>query len=77
MVKRRWNKHSGVSDNIFSIVKCNPNITTSGIIVKLKEQNIKVTWKLVNSYLEEFEKDKKVVRVKIGDKHKINFWNIK
>ena len=76
-MKRRWNKHAGVSDKIISIVKCNQNITTSGIIVKLKEQNIKVTWKLVNSYLEEFESDKKIVRVKIGDKHKINFWNTK
>lgn len=76
MIKRRWTKHSGINDKIFSIVKKNKSITTSGIIVKLKEKDIKVTWKLVNSYLMEFEKDKKMKRVMIGDKHKINFWNI-
>ena len=76
MVKRRWNKHSGIGDKIFSIVKSNKSITTSGIITKLKDKDIKVTWKLVDSYLMEFEKDKKIKRVTIGDKHKINFWDI-
>lgn len=73
---RRWEKHSGVDEKIISILKFNRDMTTSGIIVKLKEQDIKVTWKLVNSYLEEFEKDKKIKRIEIGDKHKINFWNM-
>lgn len=75
MIKRRWKCHLGVPEKILSIVKSNKDITTSGIIVKLKEQGIKVTWKLVNSFLIEFEKDKKIKRVQIGDKHKINFWS--
>lgn len=77
MTKRRWKCHSGVSDKILVIIKSNKDITTSGIIVKLKEQDIKVTWKLVNSFLVEFEEAKKIKRIQIGDKHKINFWNLK
>ena len=76
MTKRRWKRHSGVKDKIFSIVKSNKDITTSGIIVKLKEKDIKVTWKLVNSFLVEFEQDKKITRIQIGQMHKINFWNV-
>lgn len=75
MGKRRWKCHSGVGDKILSIVKANKDITTNMILVKLKDQEIKVTWKLVNSFLEEFEEEGKIKRVVIGDKHKINFWN--
>ena len=75
-MKRRWKCYSGISDKIYSIVKANKDITTSGIITKLKEQGIKVTWKLVDSFLTELEEENKVKRIKIGDKHKINFWNI-
>ena len=76
MIKRRWKCHLGISDKIFQLIKSNKDLTTSGIIVKLEEQNIKVTWKLVNSYLVEFEESKKIKSVQIGDKHKINFWNV-
>ena len=75
MAKRRWKCHDGVGEKILSLVKSNKDITTSGIIVELKKQGIKVTWKLVNSFLEEFEEANKVKRVQIGDKHKISFWN--
>ncbi len=75
-MKRRWKCYAGVDIKIFDIVKFNKNITTSGIINKLKEQKIDVTWKFVNSYLVEFKKAKKVKNIQIGDRHKINFWNI-
>ena len=75
-IKRRWKKYDGVGVDILNIVKKNKNITTSGVIKKLKDSNISVTWKLVNSYLVEFQESKKVKRIQIGDKHKINFWNL-
>lgn len=75
-MKRRWKCYAGVDIKIFNIVKTNKDITTSGIINKLKEQKIEVTWKLVNSYLVEFKKAKKVKSIQIGDIHKINFWNV-
>lgn len=76
MEKRRWKCHSGVDDKIFAIIKTSKDITTSAIVTKLKEQEIKVTWKLVNSFLLEFEEAGKIKRVQIGEKHKINFWNV-
>lgn len=74
-MKRRWKCHAGVDKRILSIVESNEGITTSRIIVKLKEENIRVTWKLVNSHLVEFEEEGGVSRVQIGQAHKINFWN--
>ena len=76
MTKRRWKCHEGIDDKIFSIIKSNKDITTSGILVKLREEDVRATWKLINSYLIELEEAKKVIRVQIGDLHKINFWNI-
>jgi len=76
MIRRRWKCHEGIGDKILEILKNNKTRTTSGIILKLKDYDFFVTWKLVNSYLCEFESDKKVTRIQIGDKHKINFWNI-
>jgi hypothetical protein len=75
-MKRRWKKHIGVDKKILDIVKRNKDITTSGILLKLKDKKINVTWKLVNSHLVEFQESKKVKRFQIGDKHKINFWNL-
>jgi len=75
-MKRRWKCHNGVDIVIFDIVKNNKDITTSGVIRKLKEEGFEVTWKLVNSFLVEFQEEKKVKRIQIGDKHKINFWNV-
>lgn len=74
---RRWKCYSGIGEKILSILKSNKNITTNGIISRLREQDLYVTWKLVNSYLLEFEQDKKVKRMQIGDVHKINFWNLR
>lgn len=76
-MKRRWKCHIGVGKKILNIVKTNKDITTSAILGKLKNQKISVTWKLVNSYLVEFEESKKVKRIQIGEVHKINFWNIR
>ena len=76
MIKRRWKCYAGAGDKIYSIVKSNKDMTTSGIVLKLLDSDIKVTWKLVDSFLVELESDKKIKRVRIGDKHKINFWNI-
>ena len=75
-LKRRWICHIGIDKKILDIVKQNKDITTSGILLKLKDKNINVTWKLVNSHLVEFKQNKKVKRIQIGDKHKINFWNL-
>lgn len=75
-MRRRWKCYSGIDIKIFNIVKSNKHITTSGILLKLKEKKTSVTWKLVNSYLVELEQNKKVKRIQVGDIHKINLWNI-
>ncbi len=75
-IKRRWRRYSGIKDKIFLIIKSNQYVTTAGVVVILKDQEINVTWKLVNSFLMELEFENKVNRFKIGDKHKINLWNI-
>ncbi len=76
MIKRRWKCHEGIGDEILSTVRSNKDITTSGILKKLSEQDINVTWKLVNSYLVEFEEAKKTRRFQMGEKNKISFWSI-